>query len=126
MNTNYFNTETGISYTLVGDYYLPDLAATPAENEEKPLGKYGKMRLEYLKNHRKVLYLNLLTSGKLSDHLQDVEERVTAQIEKLVVQMAAKNGVDERLKERDQMRWVRLMNNCKACAEEVVRVEIEG
>lgn len=118
MNKSYINNNTGISYTLVGDYYLPNLVV-PAE-EEQPLGRYGRLRLEYLKNHRKVTYLNYLTSGTLNEHLYDVDTKAKEQIEQIVLQMAKADGVDEKLKASDPMRWVGLMNNYKACTEEMV------
>ncbi len=107
----------GGTYSKAGDYLIPNLYA-PAGGY--PLGKYGRMRLSYLKRHRRVLYVNLLTSGTLYEHLLDVEQHCAAQVEQLVAAYAAADGTDEALKARDQMRWVGLMNNYRNAAEEVV------
>lgn len=118
MNKSYINKNSGIPYTLVGNYYLPNLVL-PTE-EEKPLGKYGRVRLEYLKKHRKVTYLNYLTSGTLSEHIYETDIQAKEQIEQIVLQMAKADGVDDGLKASNQMHWVGLMNNYRACAEEMV------
>ena len=115
--------QMGGTYTKVGDYYLPNLSL-PAEGENISFGKYGRMRLCYLKEHRQVLYNSLLNSGKLNEHLQEVNQRANAQVNQIVKTMAKADGTDESLKARDQMRWVGLMNNYKACAEEIVLKEV--
>lgn len=109
--------ELGGTYREAGDYIIPNLCAPAGEY---PIGKYGRMRLDYLKRHRRVLYVNLLTSGTLHEHLWDIDQRCTAQVEQLVAAYAAADGTDEALKARDQMRWVGLMNNYRNAAEEVV------
>ena len=110
-----------MSYTLHGDYYLPDLVL----NEEEPTyGKYGMLRKQFLKEHRPIRYQNLLLSGKLTAHLNQIDQEATEQVEVLMKQMVEKQGVNENLKRQDQMRWVRLMNNVKAGAEEIVMREI--
>ena len=109
-------------YTMQGDYRLPNLTL-PAE-EERPIGVWGQRRLKYLKHHRKVLYYNLLTSGKLHSHLADTEEQAQALFPRLVKEYAEKEGVTEQLKSTDQMRWVRKMNNMRSVATEIVLKEI--
>ena len=108
------------SYTLCGDCYLPDLVL----NEEEPTyGKYGMLRKQFLKEYRPIWYQNLLLSGKLTAHLNQIDQEVTEQVEVLMKQMAEKQGVNENLKRQDQMKWVRLMNNIKVSAEEIVLKE---
>lgn len=116
-----YDESNGLSYTLHGDYYLPDLAV----NEEEPTyGKYGMLRKQFLKEHRPARYQYLLLTGKLTAHLNRVDQETREQVETLVKQMAEKQGVNENLKRQDQMRWVRLMNNIKVSAEEIVLKEI--
>ena len=110
-----------MSYTLHGDYYLPDLVL---REEEPTYGKYGMLRKQFLKEHRPIRYQNLLLSGKLTAHLNQIDQEVTEQVEGIMKQMAEKQGVNENLKRRDPMKWVRLMNNVKAGAEEIVMREI--
>lgn len=114
--------EMGGTYRRVGDYFLPNLSL-PAKGENLSFGKYGKMRLRYLKEHRRALYTNLLTSGKLNEHLQEVDQQASEQVNQIVKAMAKTDGTDESLKAHDQMRWVGLMNNYKACAEEIILKE---
>ena len=101
--------QSGGTYTLQGDYRLPNITL-PAE-EERPIGVWGQRRLRYLKQHHKVLYYNLLTSGKLHSHLADVEEEAQILFSRLVKEYAEKEGVNEQLKSTNQMAWVRQMNN---------------
>ena len=111
---------TGIKYELIGDYYYPCLTI-----EEPPaLTKYGRMRERYLREHRQVLYCNLLTSGKLYEHLADIDTSACNMAEYLIKEMARKQGVTEQLKAKDMMRWVGLMNNIRACADEIVLNDI--
>ena len=113
---------TGIQYELIGDYYYPCLTI---ENEELPtLTKYGRMRERYLREHRKILYINLLTSGKLYEHLADIDTSACNMAEYLIKEMARKQGVTEQLKAENMMRWVGLMNNIRACADEIVLNDI--
>ena len=107
---HYTNEQTGISYTLVGDYYLPDfaLAVESEPQKEYEIGKYGRMRLNYLKKHRRTLYVNLLTSGELSEHLHEVDQRARRQVEGIVKHFAEVDGTNEKLKAENQMRWVML------------------
>ena len=110
------------AYTMQGDYRLPNLTL-PAE-EERPIGVWGQRRLNYLKHHRKVLYYNLLTSGKLHSHLADTEEQAQKLFSRLVKEYAEKEGVTEQLKAADQMAWVRRMNNIRDRTTEVVNSEV--
>lgn len=109
-------------YTMQGDYRLPNLTL-PAE-EERPIGVWGQRRLRYLKQHRKVMYYNLLTSGKLHSHLADVEEEAQSLFSRLVKEHAEKEGVTEQLKVADPMAWVRQMNNIRSVATEIIFEEI--
>ena len=107
---------------MQGDYRLPNITL-PAE-KERPIGVWGQRRLNYLKHHRKVLYYNLLTSGKLHSHLADTEEQAQTLFSRLVKEYAEKEGVTEQLKAADQMAWVRRMNNIRSRAKEVVNSEV--
>ena len=113
--------QQGGTYSSVGDYSIPNLCVP---GEEYPLGKYGRMRLDFLKRHRRVLYVNLLTAGTLNTHLMETEQTANEQMELLTAQMATAQGVSERLKAESQMLWVGAMNNIKACAEEIVLREL--
>ena len=121
MEKHIYDEKNGLSYTLCGDYYLPDLVL----NEEEPTyGKYGMLRKQFLKEHKSARYQYLLLTGKLTEHLNQIDQEVTEQVEVLIEQMAEKQGVNENLKRQDQMKWVRLMNNVKVNAEEIVMREI--
>ena len=95
MEKRIYNEQTGISYTLQGDYYLPDLKLP--DQEDKPIGLWGQRHLRYIKQHRKILYVNLLTSGKLSKHLADIDKQAEDILFRLVKQMAEREGVTEKL-----------------------------
>lgn len=114
--------QMGGTYTIQGDYYLPDLTL-PAE-EERPTGVWAQRRLRYLKQHHKILYYNLLTSGKLHSHLADVEEEAQELFFRLVKEYAEQEGVTEQLKAENQMEWVRRMNNIRERVNEVVNAEM--
>ena len=114
--------QSGGTYTMQDDYRLPNLTV-PAE-EERPIGVWGQRRLRYLKQRHKVLYYNLLTSGKLHSHLADTEEQAQTLFSRLVKEYAEKEGVTEQLKAADQMAWVRKMNNIRERATEVVNSEV--
>ena len=117
MKKQIYDEKNGMSYTLHGDYYLPDLVL----NEEEPTyGKYGMLRKQFLKEHRSARYQYLLLIGKLNEHLNQTDQEAREQVETLMEQMTEKQGVTEELKAQDQMEWVRLMNNIKASAEEIV------
>ena len=123
MEKHIYNEQTGISYTLHGDYYLPDLALSDEETGVE-IGVWGQRHLRYIKQHRKVLYLNLLTSGKLNGHLADLDKQAEDMFSRLVKQMAEREGVTERLKADNQMEWVGRMNNIKQRATEFVNSEM--
>lgn len=114
--------QTDGTYTMQGDYYLPNLTL-PAE-EERPTGMWAQRRLRYLKQHHKILYYNLLTSGKLHSHLADVEEEAQLLFLRLVKEYAEKEGVTEQLKVKNPMEWVRRMNNIRERVNEVVNTEM--
>ena len=114
--------QSGGTYTMQGDYRLPNLTL-PAE-EEHHIGVWGQRRLRYLKQHHKVLYYNLLTSGKLHSHLADIEEQAQQLFSRLAKEYAEKEGVSEQLKAGDPMAWVRKMNNIRERATEVVNSEV--
>ena len=117
MKKQIYDEKNGMSYTLHGDYYLPDLVL----NEEEPIyGKYGMLRKQFLKEHRSARYQYLLLTGKLNEHLNQTDQEAREQVEMLMEQMTEKQGVTEELKAQDQMKWVRLMNNIKASAEEII------
>ena len=101
----------GGTYTMQGDYRLPNL--TVEETESRPIGVWGQRRLHYLKHHRKVLYYNLLTSGKLHSHLADIEEQAQKLFNRLITDLASKEAITEQLKATDQMKWVQRMNNIR-------------
>lgn len=114
---------TGLKYELVGDYYLIAGDGEPDE-EQKPIGIWGQRHLRYLKNYRKVLYADLLTSGKLNDYLADIDQQAEKMFKRLVKQIAAAEGVTEQLKATDQMAWVGRMNSIRNRAIEIVNSEI--
>ena len=114
--------QQGGNYTMQGDYRLPNLI--PPTEEECPLGVWGQRRLNYLKHNRKVLYYNLLTSGKLHSHLADVEEQAQALFSRLVKEYAEKEGITEQLKATDQMKWVQRMNNIREHVTEIVYSDV--
>ena len=105
-----------------GDYQIPDLKLT--EQPEKPLGKYGRMRRAYLKEHRPLIYNQLLLTEKLYPHLIEIDETAQSRLEQMMPQLAKDAGATEQLKASDPMRWVGLMNTCKAQAEEILMAEL--
>ena len=117
MKKQIYDEKNGMSYTLHGDYYLPDLVLRA---EEPTYGKYGMLRKQFLKEHRSAGYQYLLLTGKLNEHLNQTDQEAREQVETLMEQMTEKQSVTEELKAQDQMEWVRLMNNIKASAEEIV------
>ena len=123
MEKHIYNEQTGISYTLHGDYYLPDLTLSDDEKGVE-IGVYGLRHLRYIKQYRKSLYLNLLTTGKLNSHLADVDKQAEEMLFRLVKQMAEREGVTEQLKAGNQMEWVARMNNIRQRATEIVNTEI--
>ncbi|WP_405366721.1 TnpV protein [Ruminobacter sp.] len=117
-----YNGNNGLWYELQGDYYIPCL--TLGEEEKRPIGKWGRKHLRYLKEHRPVLYTVLLLGGKLSSHLAEIDIRATEIYEQLMQQMVQQNGINEQLKAKDPMAWVGAMNNIRSAAEEIVNAEV--
>ena len=111
-----------ITYTNHEGFYLPNF--TLPKKEEASFGRYGRLRLKYLKEHRRVLYIDLLTSGELTQHLNEVDRQAREMLELLVKQMAQAQGITEQLKAEDQMAWVGAMNNIRSAAEEVILRDI--
>ena len=122
MKKHIVNEATGISYTLVGDYYIPDLKLPETEN--KPIGIWGRKRLAYLKKHKKILFNQLVLSWKLNSHLAEINEQATEMLDRLTEQMAKAEGATEKLKEDNQMEWVCRMNNIRNRAEEIINSEL--
>ena len=114
--------QMGGTYSQVGDYLLPNI--TLPEQEEKPIGVWGQRRLRYLKQHRKVLYYNLLTSSKLKEHLADINEQAEDMYSRLIKQMAEREGVTEQLKANDQMAWGGRMNNIRNQVTEIINADL--
>ena len=117
MKKQIYDEKNGLSYTLYGDYYLPNLEIA---EEEPTYGKYEIMRKQFLKEYRSARYQYLVLTVKLTEHLNQIDKEVREKVEMLVEQMAGQWGVTEELKIQDQMEWVRRMNNIKATAEEIV------
>ena len=111
-----------IRYTLRGDYYLSELAL-PAENQ-KNIGLWGQRRMQYLKRYRRLMYSNLLTSGKLNEHLADTDSQAEEMFFRLVKQAAEREGISEQLKAENPMEWVRQMNSIRSRATEAVNTEL--
>ena len=114
--------QQGGTYTMQGDYRLPNLL--PPTEEERPIGVWGQRRLRYLKHHRKVLYYNLLTSGKLYSHLADIEEQAQELFNRLTTDLTQEEGITEQLKSTDQMKWVQRMNNIRERVIETVYSDV--
>ena len=113
---------TGLKYELVGDYYL--VVGDDEPEEDQPIGVWGQRHLRHLKRHHKVIYANLLTSGKLPEYLADIDRQAEEMFERLEKQLAARECVTEQLKAADPMAWIRKMNNIRNRAAEVVSSEI--
>ena len=111
---------TGIEYEFIGDYYYPCLKA----GEKPVLTRYGRLRERYLREHKKVLYFNLLVSGKLNEHLVEIDTSAWDMAEYLTKEMAKRQGVTEQLKATDMMRWIGMMNNIRSCVDEIVLNDI--
>lgn len=122
MKKHFKDETTAISYTLQGDYYLPDLEL-PTEEKEPNIGVWGMRHANYLKQHHKVIYFNLLTSGKLSSYLTDINERAEDMFQRLVKELSEKEDVTEQLKATNTMLWVQKMNNIQNRVTELVNSE---
>ena len=114
--------ELGGRYERQGDYLIPCIAL-PAEKEQ-PIGLFGRQHLDYLKQHRRVTYLNLLTSGRLNSYLADIDRQAQERLERLIEGMKQAQGITEQLKAENALEWVGRMNNIRACAMEIVNTEI--
>lgn len=114
-------TENGIDYVLVGDYYIPDLKL-PEEN--RPIGRYGKLHREYLKQEYPARYSSLILTGKLWTYLANLNEQAKERLDLIIEQMKAAEGVTEELKARNQLEWVGRMNNIRNRAEEIIKSEL--
>ena len=117
-----YDEKNGLWYELQGDYYIPCLKLP--EEEQQPIGVWGQRHLRYIKQNRKVLYLNLLTSGKLNGYLADIDKQAEEMFSRLVKQMAEREGVTEKLKVDNQMEWVGRMNNIRSRATEIVNADL--
>lgn len=113
---------TGLKYELVGDYYL--IAGDDEPEEDRPIGIWGQRHLRYLREHHRVRYANLLTSGELNAYLEDIDRQAEELFLRLVSQMADAEGISETLKANNQMEWVRRMNNVRSRAFEIVEADI--
>ena len=122
MKRHFTDEKTGISYTLQGDYSLPDLKL-PTE-EQQPIGVWGQRHLRYIKQNRRVLYTNLLTSGKLNSYLADIDRQAEEMFSRLVKELAEREYLTEQLKADNQMEWVGRMNNIHSGAIEIVNTEL--
>ena len=118
-----YNEKNGLWYELQGDYYIPCLEL-PTEKEERHIGVWGQRHLRYIREHKKVFYINLLTSGKLQTHLADVEEQAQALFDRLIKQRAEREGITEKLKSDNQMEWVGRMNALRSAIAETVNTEV--
>ena len=117
--------DNGLTYIRVGDYYIPNLALDPELAQPiRDIGKYGRMRLTYLKQHRRKLYQELVSTGKLQAYLLDINDTANDWLDRMMPGMAKEAGATEELKSRDPMRWVGLMNCCKAQVEEIIFSEL--
>ena len=117
-----YDEKNGLWYELQGDYYIPCLKLP--EEEQQSIGVWGQRHLRYIKQNRKILYLNLLTSGKLNGYLADIDKQAEDVLSRLVKQMAEREGVTEKLKADNQMKWVARMNNIRSRATEIVNHDI--
>lgn len=116
-----YDEKNGLSYTLSGDYYIPDLKLP---EESRPIGRWGRMHQKFLQEHRPGEYASLLLSGKLCTYLADLDEQANVRLACVILQMQDAEGVTEEMKARDQMAWARAMNSIRIRAEEIVRSEM--
>ena len=120
---HYTNEQTGISYTLHGDYYLPDLML-PEQEDNRPIGKWGNLRKSYLQRHKRAVYNYLVGSLTLHTHLADIDEQARDMFDTLTEQMMKSEGVTEELKEQNQIEWICRMGNIQERATEIVCKEL--
>ena len=122
LKDRFIDKKTRIEYTLVGDYYLPNLVIEPQRKID--LNKYGRLRLEYLKNHKKAEYTILFMDNKLTDHLEEVQKTATKRVKEIIKLLKEKSNLTEEMKNTDHLYWVGMMNNFKNQAEEIVLKEL--
>ena len=122
MKKHIYDESNGLRYELIGDYYIPIL--TLSSEEQRPIGKWGRMHRDYLKEHRPILFNDLILSGKLWTYLADLNEQAQERLSLIVDQMKASEGVTEEMKAADQMAWVGVMNSIRNRAEEIVLHEL--
>lgn len=117
--------DNGLTYIRVGDYFIPNLIPDPEPEEPvRKIGRYGRLRLAYLKKHRRKLYQELEASGKLQAHLLDINDTANDWLDRMMPEMTKAAGATEELKAHDQMAWVGLMNNCKARVDEIIMADL--
>ena len=121
MKMHIYDEQNGLHYTPYGDYYLPDISIPDGD---KPIGKWGRMRLMFLKANKPILYNQMILNGTLQSHLVETNETANRRLEKMIPEMAAAEGIDENLKNADQMKWVRRMNSIRHRAEETILSEL--
>ena len=117
-----YNNSNGLWYELHGDYYMPCLVIP--EEEVHTIGIWGRKHQQYLREHRPIIYSNLILSGKLYSYLADIDTQARNKLDLLVIQLAEKEGINDQLKEQNQLAWVRAMNNIRNRAEEIVNKEL--
>ena len=122
MENRIYDEKNGLWYAKQGDYYLPELAMPP--EEEQPIGVWGQRHLQYLKEQKQLVYINLLISGRLNEYLASVDEQAEDMFSRLVKEYADRQGVTEQLKTENQLEWVGKMNNICACVREIVNSEM--
>ena len=122
LKDRFIDEKTGIEYIRNGDYYLPNLVL--AEQKKIQLNKYGHLRLDYLKNHKKAEYAILFMDNKLTDHLEEIQEIATKRVEEIIKSFKEQSNLTEEMKNTDQLYWVGMMNNFKRQAEEIVLKEL--
>lgn len=122
LKDRFIDEKTGIEYIRNGDYYLPNLVL--AEQKKIQLNKYGRLRLEYLRNHKKAEYTILFMDNKLTDHLEEIQELATKRVEEIIKSLKEQSNLTEEMKNTDQLYWVGMMNNFKNQAEEIVLKEL--
>ena len=122
LKERFIDEKTGIEYTRKGDYYIPNL--TLPKQEKINLNKYGRMRLKYLKEHKKADYMTMLMEGTLNSHLKEIQEKAEIRVEQIINQLKEKSNLTEDMKNTDQLYWVGTMNAIKCQAEEIVFSEL--
>ena len=123
MDKYIYDERNGLWYELQGDYYIPCLTL-PTEKEHKPIGLWGQRHKQYLKEHRHIVYTTMLIDGTLNRYLADINQQAEQMFHRLIEEMVQKQGVTEQLKAEQPMEWIGLMNNIRACADEIVLNDI--